>query len=493
MAFKNTRNWKIAQTTNPPSVDPDGDMVLTIDFAEPPNDVIVDYPDLKYDKRQVLHMQKDDGGDGDYQTVFRWLHNGEDFAGNVVGAPYYTDGCGKPVKWGYGLAVYTLSSYQGKDAHDGSNNTYTYWPQYAEMARQRFTMVNHSYGSEYLNEFSADREYQIHQNEIKFFDELLKYGTYCRTRHLVVPASDEGYTSSAIASGYGTIASEFGNNSGDGYTNDLPFVTGFQVTEITKDQPYFLLKRANLGDNWDLEQSQNAIPNELTNFFNRMDSPGKWIHTLFSHGPGVTESSYNYFRQFTETVKNHPKNNDRIWIPCTAELYDWFETKRTAIKTVAVNGKRMTVTINLAGVSKLNQYRDLSLLIKGGQITAINAAGVDDFSFNTVSGLVNLFKKKVVFTSPELDARPAHIVSATHSGNTIALVFDKPITQNLKAGWTVTNAVVNSITGSDMNWTINLNRAAVAGDRLFYRMQNGDAVTQGSGLKVLSYISQVVL
>ncbi|WP_145859038.1 hypothetical protein [Pedobacter suwonensis] len=456
----------------------DGEIVITVMLNGINGTPGAQIADFKYNKDLALILEKDDGGDGDYKTLFRWLEKGENFNGSQGTAPTYTDGCGNPVKWKASFAVPTIGQ-NGDDMHNGVNPTYTTWAQYAEAHEKGWTLLNHAYGEDADTKYE-DREATIKMNEIKFFNELIQYGVYCRTRHLVIPDTQEGFTSSAFSMGYKTVGSAFGLNSDDGQ-NDKQFnITNFNVDRL-------MMVREHLGDEWVQAMQDYAIPLAMNRLFG-FKGQQKAAITVFSHGPGIIESQYNYFKQFTQYVSNRPDNNDCLWVPSVHEFWDYLETKKKSVKTELVTGNTLKITINQNAIPVLNQFRDLSLIINGGSIASVNVTGADGYSFNGATGLINVRKKKTVFLTPELDARPAKLLSATAAGNSIALVFESAITQSIAGAWSVQNNTVTGISGSGTNWSIDLANPTSAGTKMYYRMQNGDATTVSNGLKICSFI-----
>lgn len=96
-------------------------------------------------------------------------------------------------------------------------------------------------------------------------------------------------------------------------------------------------------------------------------------------------------------------DNDKIWICGLQEFYEYFQTYQQSRIKQTLAGNVLTVTIDQSFLSDEMRWRDMSFMLSSNSsISSVTVTGADDYSYNTATGLINIYKKKTSgFTPPE--------------------------------------------------------------------------------------------
>lgn len=466
------------------SVPPVGLDVITVEvvFANTPVSPSFYFADMKYNKRAGMILVKDDGATDD-NDVFAVCHGGITASnGNIYPGYRYTDGCGNPVEYHYTFAI--NDAIVRGDLNPGA----TTWENYKAMFPYNYRLSNHSYahggGAK-----GYDKYFQIRQNEISIYNN----SGGLRTRTFVIPTADEGYSYLAPYLGYKLVGSTFGSESvADDNGNLVQYSSAIDVKTINKARiNRFLFSRA-FAANWneeDLFGLKDLVNRVITD---SLSGSKKVMGHMFSHQITDGNESLDTFVEFMKYIQEHPSNQDSMWIPNMSEFAEYYETKLNVGKTTVIEGNRMIITLDLSSLPKEMEYRDMSLVINGGLIQQVNIVGADSYSANYPTGLINVFNRNKNIKDPKSDVSLPQILTATASGNSIKLTYDRGITQTLfsnevgKAYSVISNTVL-SVTGNGTQWVINCQKPVQQGQTFDYRMQRGNA-SDNIGLKVPTYI-----
>lgn len=434
------------------------------------------FTDLAFDKSKGLLLMKDDGIATDYTIVYKIL-NGGMVNGKTYPGFSFDDGTGKQISYKYSFAINT------NDEHTTAPHLTT-WAQMMEMISKGHSVMNHSLFHGGTDKLKA----------IKDAEKNMWQHTHYRMTELVPPANEEGFVETGLYLGYHLISSEFGAPAPDG-NNDKGnenISWGSFIRTTTQNFNKVLASRTNLGDQWNTNELQNA-KGYIDYIFNNPEKHKKLVGTAFSHGPFADhkESAEN-FNQLMTYIKNHPFNKDSVWVTSSKELMDYINTKKQVIiqtEDYNVKTKIYLIVIDMDKVSPNVIWRNLSLKISGGKITNVKANGVQEVSFNSKTGLINLYKlDRSKVKDPFKDPLPPQITSVTAKANIVNIVFDKPVTQKKHQAYEISGNTVLSLQGSNKNWQLILKDPAATGQLFYYRMQKGDAAQQGlPSMKVCTY------
>ncbi|WP_169788187.1 carbohydrate-binding protein [Rufibacter tibetensis] len=451
----------------PPTVP--GSITIQVTFASTPSTATASFADMKYNKSLGFLFVKDDAHPGDYNLVYKVLNGGVAVDGKTYPRITYTDGAGNPVGYKASFAI------NGRGDEPGS--AYTQYPQYAEMIKSGFDVMNHTRNHGGYNRYQ----------EIKELEKEIFQHTGYRTRTGVIPTADEGFVSSWIQEGYKFIGSTFGvAASRDGYDAYVNWNDRAIIRSMNTD--YLLVSRFTMDGMWNAELG--SADTWVDNMFTAAANGNKIMAHAFSHGPGGA-AEVQYFQQFVNYIKNHPSNNDRVWMAGTQEFAEYYETKSNVVKSETLSGNTLTITLDLSKISNRNKLRDMSLLVNSdAAINGITVTGADSYSYNLGTKLINVFEANENVASPFNDPTPPQITSVKASGNTLTITYDKTVTQSGIAGYEVVGNTVTGMAGSGTTWTLTLQNNWATGQKLTYRMHQGNAA--GNGMKVTSYIEHPV-
>lgn len=421
------------------------------------------FTDLAYNKSKGFMLMKDDGLASDYTIVYKILSGGV-----VNGKKYpgftYTDGAGKNIGYKYSFAI------NPNEAHGSSTNV-TSWPQIMEIISKGHSIMNHTLFHGGTDKLKA----------IKDAEKNLWNHTHYRMTEIVIPSNDEGFVESGLQLGYHLISSEFGEPIPDG--NNSPgnenVSWGSVIRMKTQNFNKVLISRTNLGDQWNPEELKNA-KSYVDYVFNHPEKDKKLIGAAFSHGPfGDKKKGAEIFFEFINYIKNHPANRDSAWITSSKELMDYEKTK-AKVKIVKEKYDPGTgkyhITLDMKAVDPNIIYRNMSLIVDGGEISNVKATGTNDVTFNAKTGLINIYKtdrSKVI--DPFKDKLPPQISKISYQGNVITIVYDIPVKQSKTAGYEITGNKVLQLKGSGKVWQLLLQNPVTEKQTFFYRMQHGDA------------------
>lgn len=435
------------------------------------------FTDLLYDKSKGFLLMKDDGIVTDYTIVYKILNGGV-----VNGKKYpgftFTDGAGKNINYKYSFAV------NPNDEHSTSQNATT-WAQMSEMVAKGHAIMNHT-----LYHGGTDK-----LKAIKDAEKNLWTNTHYRMTELVPPGNDEGFVATGLQLGYTMFSSEFGEPTPDG--NNDPgnehMTWGSYIPMTTQNLKRILVSRTNLGDQWNEKELLNVkvFVDYILNNPKRYEKP---VGTAFSHGPFSDHpESADVFFKFLNYIKNHPGNKDSVWITSSKELMDFVKTKeKVNVDTKVYDYKtgKYTIVLDMGKVDPNVIWRNLSLKLIGGKINNVIATGANSVTFNTKTGLVNIYKMdRSRVKDPFKDVLPPQITGLKANGNTISISYDKPVSQKKHTAYEVSDNVVLGLQGSGKSWLLKLKSPVSKGQLFSYRMQRGDAVLEKTpDLKVCSYI-----
>lgn len=439
------------------------------------------FTDLPYDKNKGLLLMKDDGLISDYSVVFKML-NGGTINGKKYPGLTYTDGTGKKIGYKYSFAI------NPNDRHDNDLNNVTSWTQINEIISGGHAFMNHS-----LMHGGTDKLKSVKDAE----KNMWKHTRY-RMTDFVVPSNDEGFVATSLQLGYNLISSEFGEPVPDGNNDpgNKQVIWGSMIPVSTHDFKNVLITRTNLGDQWNKAELVDA-KRFIDRVFNSADEKKKFIGAAFSHGPGVQPESINGFFEFLMYIKNHPANNDSAWITSSKELMDYEKTKAGVVvvsKNFNAKTGKYKIVLDMAKVDPNVTNRGLSLKIKGGLITNVKAEGANAVTFNTSSGLINMYKTdKSRVTDPFKDILPPQITNIKASNNIIFVTYDKPVQQTKINGYEISGNKVTALKGSGKNWQLIMENRITSKQNFSYRMHIGDATQSGQkSLRVCSYIGSTI-
>lgn len=397
-------------------------VTITATFTGAPSNPTVNFTDLLFDKKAGFMFTKDDGGIGDFTSVFPVLNGGAAMNGVTYPGYTYPDGAGGTRRIGYTFAI----NGRGNAARDGSNNTVTSWEQYKTiLANDNFSLANHS--ADHSNDPSALQQLQDNEDIIR-----TELGIDLRT--IVLPAGLPGFVAAGLQLDYLLWSSEGyggpGNGSADGYADDIFWEAKVDVKDLGTRK--LLTTRQNFDTYWaNIQQAKDWVDEKLTDAANNPDK--KFVFSAFAHGPG-TNAETAAFNELIDYILSVPAYENDLWFPTLQEFAEYLEVKRLAVKSApVVNGNTITFTIDLSAIPEKNKLKNFSLKITGGTLSNVLVTGADSSNFNASTGLINIYKKSAARVYGEIPYDPEWGFALDHMlRNDFTQFFNNDLTTNVE-------------------------------------------------------------
>lgn len=439
---------------------------------------VIETADFKYNKEVAMSFGFDDALINQYYHAFALFEGGVSCL-NAKKYPglKYSDGTGKMIAFRGTLVIPAMAMRLNENARNPNNFSIK---EAKEMISAGWGISNHSWkhGGGPDNPKYYNRLYDVKQAEKIFWKKL-------GIRPLVgtTPANEPGFMYTFLNTGY--LCHYSTTNEGNSDITRYGRMNAKNVPETP-----FNLDRAFRGDEFKKEEMayKKAYIDEV---FDASVNGNKEFGTDATHGPGQTD---NFDAFYTYALK-HPKNTnqDRLWVPSVQEFLEYFAVKRGSKIKQSVTGNELTITIDQTAVHHNVRNRDMSLLLSGLRIDAVtSSSGANEVTFNPKTGLINIYAINTAkVTDPSLDVLPAQIISLTASGNSVHVLFDKRVRQSEIGGYVINGKKALILSGIGESWYVSFN-SPVAGTKMSYHSHEGNAVTEGTGLKVCDYIDYPV-
>jgi len=435
--------------------------------------------DFKYNKEVAFSFGFDDGLYQHYGHVFPLFNGGKSrLNGKTYPGLKYSDGTGKMISF-RGTMVVSGTAFR---TDENSSKPYSVSVKEAKaMINAGWGISNHSWkhgggGPDYPTYYNRLKDVKLAEIEL-----WKKLGI--RPMIGTAPSNEQGFMYTFLNTGYLCH-----NSTTNEFNSDITKYCRMSSKAVPSTP--FNLDRQHNGDAYTKDElaAKKAFLDEI---FNASVNGNKEFGNEFTHGPGDPD---NFDAFYTYALK-HPKNTnqDRLWVPSVPEFLEYFAVKRNSTIKKSITGKVLTIDIDQSAVHHNIRSRDMSLLLTGMKLESVtSASGANQVTFNPTTGLINIYAINTAkVTDPALDVLPAQIVSVTSSGNSIHVLFDKPIKQTLAGGYSIDGKKSTILSGLGESWYINFN-FPVAGKKMSYRSFEGNAVTQRTGLKVCDYIDYPV-
>ncbi|WP_207434134.1 T9SS type A sorting domain-containing protein [Sabulibacter ruber] len=448
----------------------------------------LEYANLKFNKAGVFTFELDDNS-GKAVDVLKVLSGGTASNGVTYTGKTFTDGCGNTIHYRGAIALNYLNNYNQDQIVYTSSGKKINQEGLNALVRSKWTLENHGYAHSAGNTLiDGDIAKNIHENTKVFYSKMAAAGLPFRMRVAVTPTNDEGYHPTSKQLGYIGLTTQTKRDEG-------PMFFGYAA--LSADWSQMLYTHRSFNDKWD-QTTTNSFKEKFDRLLLAKATPATpQMFRLGTHGPDVPK-----FAELMDYLQTASK--DRVWVPSFQELIEYFEVKRLLVRTSTYDAvtKKLVITLDYSKIPEHNRFRDVSLLLKGGSISSVvvKSGTLDKVSFNSSTGLINLFKEKKTFADPALDVLPPKITSATITEvNKVRVVFDRPVVLT-KEGFTIKSAGVEvpvvEVIGKGNVWDLKVqntyNKSSVLS--LYYRMQRGASVDASNfAFKVGSYIGKKVV
>jgi hypothetical protein len=346
--------------------------------------------DLKYNKQSVLSMEVDDQP-ANVMSVKAFLQGGvatED--GLTYTGKYFTDGCGNNKPYTLGVAMTAHSNYNDGDLTLVPSLLNT--SQLKTLVASGFLLENHGFYHEQdqyyvTNNFTEPRN--ILENTNFIYDK-----TGFVSRVWVTPSNYTGYNPYVQQQGFMAATSQ---SVTDGYTSQPANMWSDHLADLSQLDSNFNVFLRDFNDDWGNSSVTNELKSRVADLRSKSSSTIHKIYRLGTHS--YNSNNWQGFKSFFDYVDSVSGNT--IWVTSLQELLEYLEVKRKLVMTQSLKRNVLTITLDLSNVPAKNSYRDISLLATNNtSISSISVSGADSYSYNTTTGLINIFKRKTVFNPP---------------------------------------------------------------------------------------------
>jgi hypothetical protein len=309
--------------------------------------------------------------------------NGQTYPGKS-----FTDGAnvnGRKIKWTGSIAS---NAYSGDTMRDAQLVGVSMdWLQVNDLINRGWNLLDH--GAWHGIDVQAAQKLAVNtlmnaaQNRNYSFRKLLPLGTQYVMRYGVVPTNFKDYHSAWEQLGY------LGGSS-QGTHDNYPHTFGaINVTNWARDRSYKVHLR-DFSDLTNLAQFTNT--NDWINGANSVVSLSN-ATTHYSREIGLHNSQPDTIRRVIDIMAASFGNN--IWVCGLQEFMEYFETIQESNVKQRISSDTLIVTIDQTFLNPEQRWRDMSFLLSSDRsIQSVTVAGADDYSYNTSTGLINIYKKK---------------------------------------------------------------------------------------------------
>ena len=369
---------------------------VTVTFASPPSSASSHVAPTLYNKTRVLNFEEDDSPVAAYTDLFPLLQGGsKSSTGQWCGGLRFTDGCGRSYPYTAAVAINGHNPYNNSEwlapgpSHDDGKLT---WAQAQTMLNARWDIENHS------DLHTPDNPAQ----QLATLDALItaRLQGY-KPSVSIVPTNFGGYCTGAFAAGYAAVSSASQNDY-------LPFFNQYDdgrtlVGALPAPGTPFVYRRY-LAD-LDGGEAEWSLLNRLKILSDKLMSAGNnssdvYLQRVFAHK--ISFNTLSSWLTYTQSIAQ-----DQLWVTTLREFSEYRRVSEEVVKTENLSGNTLTIDVDFANLSPNTRFPNLSLVIDSpGKIQSITVAGADSSSYNTSTGLVNIFQHQGAGAAATVLARP---------------------------------------------------------------------------------------
>lgn len=390
--------------SNPPLPSPPNDtfkkVTIKIVLSTAPNPgTKVTVADLKYNKQGHYDFTQDDRGTG--ALLASIVYSGGTYNGVNYSGLTFTDGAnvrGRNIYYTGSVATNAWANADTLTDFSGMGATYMNWLQMDTLLRRGWSILDHgafhgisqpgavNLGFNTLMNSAANRNYTFRKLSALDDPYVMRYG--------VVPSADTGYHSVWEQEGYvgGISQNAFDNYpaepSADWANNGIGIVTNYK-----NDNRYHVQARRfkdfNAADFWaDYKPAFDAL----------FAQSSATVKTTLGYGIHMFNiDSFNKAMTYFQT-----NAGDRMWVCGQQEFYEYFQTAQQTGIYQSIVGDTLTVILDQSHLPSDVRWRDMSFLLNSNAtISSVTVIGALDYSYNTTTGLINIYKMKTQgFSAP---------------------------------------------------------------------------------------------
>jgi len=460
-------------------------ITIITEFDTPPNpSVVLSHNKMPEGKTTGFIPYTDDAGPSDNTYLHKYLQGVETADGNTYPLWTYSDGCGNQRPAKFNIA---LNANPDHDEDSGNPNA-AKWSQLIPIFSKETTgnpivighrlcyPTNHGYNHGGFNLYS-----EITLNTKKFWE---KFGLLATTG--VVPSADAGYAASGPLNYVPIWMSTWGvagMDDGYGFSNRW-----FPTLMNTTRHLYYRYYVGNTINQTAIDDFETQVNTHYAACTGIGDAFGYMPY--FYHGILGEDDTLTNFHTMCNIIKDHA-NYENAGIYTAQEALDYELVRRGVYKQYKIVGNKLYTYLSYSGIERHLVYFNTSFTVQNADASIISVTVESnvpnaEVKFNSATGLINMYAENPFIIDPNTDVVLPQITSATASGTTVLLVYDSPMVQTLYEAYVVTDVTgvtdnpVTGISGTGTTWTLQCTNTVSATDKLTYKYQNGDTVSNSS-------------
>ncbi len=310
---------------------PQGSLLVTVNFDQPPTNISVNKAPLRYNKDFAYSVSFDDGLIDAYTCAFKLMGGGfSTQTSETYPGLFYTNGCGKSIPFKGSLMWNSVNGYNS-DIHINTPS-YVNWTQLNQMLDSGWAVVNHAYshsigeGTDYIHEIAAN-------------DSMVFSHTGFRMNHFVAPSGDANYFPTAWQQG---IKCSYSRQTTNGSPSGLKIDNPLNYSE-------FMIYR-------DFKSDDNTTPSSIANYLDNcslLSQNGNhyWYNDFTHHvSPNQVGGSllFSTFKPYMEHIASTygEAGSDRVWAASGMEVFEYLKLRDACPLTWSVYGNQLRILIN---------------------------------------------------------------------------------------------------------------------------------------------------
>lgn len=398
-----------------------GDVIATIKFVSAPSSASASITKAKYGKSAIGMFELDDIPSNviDWLAIFQGGTASISGGNEVMPGKTFTDGCGNNIKWTFSIGVNVKANY-----HDLSVNTgddFILEPDSSAWARNLYPSslfpslvakgcypIPHGYyhqdqGTDETNDWYVYHVNHDGWNKSKNLSECVKYiwdksGGF-NPRYFIVPQDSLNYNVECRAQGLLAQSSQsvydgefYFPKPGEEWVHNNSFVDDV----IARNGGYAAFLRYFFLD-WTTQSYFDTAKAEYDYIVANGTVASPQFRRWGSHAFGPSEwSNVKAFFNYLDT-----NSGDKVWFTTLNEFLEYLEVRRLITKTETLVGDTLTIRLNYNNIPIENYCRDISLIVNStAAIQSITINGAQSSSYNTATGLINVFNKRKATAYP---------------------------------------------------------------------------------------------
>jgi hypothetical protein len=336
---------------------------------------------LKYNKDFAFSFTFDDARIDSYHLGYRLLNGGtSEVDGNTYPGLFFTNGCGRLIRFNAGIAWYTAST-NGTDLHNGNNTAYLTYSHALQMHENAWQFFNHSY------------DHASDEPNINYLDQLTRNNQSFNNRvgvalnYVIPPGGDTNYIEPAFSFGSPAV---FTTNGSYSQSPGVPI----RVDEpIISKKPVFWRHQITSDDD-----TASELLNTVNSFFKDAGNDNHLWWNEFTHRVQYDQYAGSFkfeeFRKYMEGLEaeyGRYGDDNGLFVNST-EVFEYLIVRDKIEISKSRSGNQERIVLDFSNCPGDFRYYDLTLLISGVSVNSMNVTSPATMSYSSKTGyyLVNI-------------------------------------------------------------------------------------------------------